>query len=183
LILELTLIWFSFWVFYNYILVPTNRSFHKAPLISGIVFVLFSFLSTYSAFGLEINKFLPFYILYIMSALIIYPYKQDLTGLLLNSLFQITWLYSFTIITGPNITLLGLIFFIYHIPILILDIVNIKVRVLMLTLSSVGGIVIALLLLIFPFPYSLLSGILLHFLTYYIFLLPIDRKYKFGIIN
>lgn len=181
--MELSLIWFSFWLIYNYILVPAKLSCHKGPLTAGFVFLLFTFLSIYSAFDKDLIKFLPLLTLYIMSAFIIYPYKPHITGLLLNSLFQITWLYSFILITGSNFTLLGFIFFVYHIPILFLDVINMRVRILLLILSSVGGIAIAMLLVIPTYPYSLLAGILLHFLTYVIFLVPLDQKYKIGIIN
>jgi len=158
-------------------------SCHKGPLKAGLVFILFTFLSLYSAYDIGIVKFMPFLTLYIMRALIIYPYKSHITGLLLNSLFQMSWLYCFALLTGSNFTLLGFIFFAYHIPILFLNTINMKVRVILLILSSIGGIVIAFLLIIPTYPYSLLAGILLHFLTYFVFLVPLDSKYKIGIIN
>lgn len=168
---------------YNFILVPAKLSCHKGPLTSGLIFILFTFLNIYSAFQKDIVKFLPFLTLYIMSALVIYPSRPKITGLLLNSLFQISWLYCFIPIVGFNFTVLGFIFFLYHIPILILTGLKINLRLLLLSLSSLGGILIAMLLVLLPFPYSLLAGIILHFCTYFIFLIPLDGRFKMGVIN
>jgi len=111
-----------------------------------------------------------------------YITKNKEIGRLSNSLFQMTWFLSITFFLNGSFLLLGFVFFLSHLPILFAKHLKMKVRVLLLIASLVGGIVVAWLLLNISIPYNLIIAVFSHYI-FYVFLRPIDRRYKMNIIQ
>ena len=175
-------IWWFLWYAYNFILLPKKRSTEATPYLLGCIFIISSLTCLYIAFGPNMLISLPGLAFVIALSFVLTLVNKRETGRLLNSLFQITWLYSFTSFTGGNFWLLGLIFFAGHLPLFVVKHVGMPGKLLVLSFSFFGGFAIAFMLVTLPYPFSIFAGIGLHYFTYML-VRPYDQKYKMNLIN
>lgn len=185
-ILVLYIIWFVFWYLYNFYGVPKGITTEKRPIFFSILYcVLTCLILIISGASAEIIANILTFFLVILLINASKKGEDMWCDRLSNSAFQMTWLFSFVSLVNHNAFLLAVIFFIGHLPILFAKVSHIKLatKTIVLALSGIGGIVPAFLLIRYYPLYGLTLATVIHYMTYFYFLSPLDNKYKLNIIN
>jgi hypothetical protein len=180
--LLLFIIWLFFWYSYNFLLLPKKYSTEGSPLHLGLIYISLGIFSLSIGYGQSAFSMIPFLVIITLIAIVLFFIRKRETGRLLNSFFQIIWLYSFTGIVGSDFRILALIFFVAHLPVFFVKHLNPAAKLLILAFALFGGLIISAVLVYIPPPYSLFIGIALHYFTY-LLIRPVDKKYQLHIIN
>jgi hypothetical protein len=176
-------VWFLLWGIYNLILLKRGICTEKKPSFVSLFFVLFTFLLLY-IFREYIPEDFNIYVYIFCCLLVLFAFVTNTitTGRLSNSIFQMIWLYLLFVLIGENILYTSLLFLLGHLPIVFLDHLGVLGKTILLVVTCFGGFVFSLSLSFFPYPFNILTTVLIHFL-FYMFLRPIDRRYNWGIVN
>ena len=174
--------WFAFWGLYSFYLSPKGYKTERSAILSPILFLAFSQLyllisqRQYDTFW-KINIVFSI-LLFILSVLI----KNRQIGRIINSFSQMTWVYCLYRIVGKDVLLIGTIFFVGHIPILILRKLKQTTRLIILIGSLFGGILFGLVINYFP---DIVSFFLIGFIHYsfYTLIRPLDTKNGWGVVE
>jgi len=179
----LFILWFGFWYFYNFVLLKKNISTEKNPDILSYIYISFSVLIILLARLFSYTKYLEFQLLMIIVFVIASLINRDrYMGRISNSTFQLVWLLSFVEALNANLIGIALVFWIGHLPIFLIQHMTFSGKLLVFSLSFIGGLLLSFELTQFQLPYNLLIAIATHFIFYYL-LRPYDNKHGWGIIN
>ncbi|MEI7579898.1 MAG: hypothetical protein WCJ58_07770 [bacterium] len=178
----LFLIWFTFWYCYNFLLLPKGYSTEKTPLQLSLIFLILSVVCIAIGFGQNSFDNLQYLFPIVIIAIAAYLIKKREAGRIMNTLFQMSWLFAFTGIFQTNFVLLMLIFFGGHLPAFLVKHLHIQAKVIIMILAALGALVFSLILTLLPTPISFFSIMIIHYLFYAIFR-PWDHKWKLNLVN
>jgi hypothetical protein len=182
IILKLYTIWFVFWAYYNFVLLKKGFSTEKTPAPLAVMYFLSSLFSVLVSKSI-ISNYLVVYIIFFLALIIFAGFKKArFFGRLSNSIFQLTWLFSVYAVTGSNLPIIVVFFTVAHLPILFVKHLKPLSKVLILVQAFLGGVLLSEILINFSFPINLSLGIFTH-LIFYLFLKPLDEKYRLNIVN
>jgi hypothetical protein len=182
-ILLLYIIWFTFWGIYNYILLPKKFSLNKSSNLLSITFLIITIIIVLISNNQLLESSLYYWVIWCSIILFAFITNKKEFGRISNSLFQITWFFCLLQVVDSNMIYSSLLFGIGHLPVFFVKRLSFFAKLLLVILSTLGGIIFYLILIrSLNYPLNLIITTLIHFIFYYIFK-PLDTKFNLKIIT